>query len=100
MNDSLSRLLWALPLVLIFGVAGIWLLKRWLALLARPPARAEALAITQSLPLSDRSTAHLLTVDGRRLLVVESTSTINTVELDGAKPMRARSGSTIFRPWP
>jgi flagellar biogenesis protein FliO len=100
MNDTLSRLLWALPLVLIFGVATMWLLRRWLAVLARAPARAEALALTQSLTLSDRSTAHLLTVDGRRLLVVESTSTISTVELDGARPMRARSGFAGFRPWP
>jgi flagellar biogenesis protein FliO len=99
MDDSLSRLLWALPLVLGVGVLGILALKRWLVLLGRAPSAGSALALQQSLALSERATAHLLQVDGRRLLVVETASAVSTVELDAPAPRRWSGALPGGRGW-
>jgi len=89
MDASLARLLWALPLVLVIGVAAIWALKRWLHLLERAPGAAAPLSLKQSLSLSDRATAHVLEVEGRRFVVVESAQAISTVELGAPRPLAA-----------
>ncbi len=89
MDASLARLAWALPLVLVIGVAAIWALKRWLLLLGRASAPGAALALEQSLSLSERATAHVLNVQGRRVLVVESANAIGTLELEGRQQRAA-----------
>lgn len=90
MDDSLARLLWALPLVLLLGVASIWLLKRWLVQIGRVPGASTPLVLEQSMALSERATAHLLEIGGRRVLVVESGDAINSIEL--ATPGRRAGG--------
>ncbi len=70
MNDSLSRLLWALPLVLGVGVIAILLLKRALDRVGVSAQVTERLQLAQSVDLSEGQRAHLLEVDGQCVLVV------------------------------
>jgi flagellar biogenesis protein FliO len=70
--DALWRLLWALPLVLALGVAAVLLLKRFVgpASAARWPGRR--MSACESVALSDETRLHLLEIDGKAWLVVES----------------------------
>ena len=96
MDASLARLWWALPVVLLIGVAAIWLLKRSLPSLARGGEARAALALEQSLSLSDRTTAHVLNVQGRRIVVIESPNAIGTIELETSQ---RRASGWPGRPW-
>lgn len=88
MDESLSRLIWALPLVLLLGVAMIWVVKRWLPLLGGRSVANAPLTLLQTMQLSERAAVHVLQVDGRRLVIVETASALNTVEVD--VPVRRR----------
>jgi flagellar biogenesis protein FliO len=88
MDESLSRLVWALPLVLLLGVAMIWVVKRWLPLLGGPSGGNAPVTLLQTMQLSERAAVHVLHVEGRRLIVIETPSALNTVEID--VPVRRR----------
>jgi flagellar biogenesis protein FliO len=73
MMDTVWKLMWALPLVLAVGVAAVLMLKRIVV-----PSRAAApspqrVRTSESLQLSEHTHVHLLDVDGRSYVVVEST---------------------------
>lgn len=71
MNDSLTRLLWALPLVLALGVVAILIVKRSLDRLGVGGAvPTEPMRLRQTLALPDGLQAHLLEIDGQSLLVL------------------------------
>lgn len=71
MNDSLTRLLWALPLVLALGVVAMLAIKRGLDRLGlQGPSPAEPMRLRQTLALPDGLQAHLLEIDGQSLLVL------------------------------
>lgn len=74
MNDVLSRLAWALPLVLVLALVAIFVVKRSLARMGIGTGANEPMRLRQSLPLSDALKAHLLDVDGQAVLVLEGTA--------------------------
>jgi len=69
--NPLLRLLWALPLVLAVGVAGMLVLRRFLAPAAAPRG-AMRVVLRETLALSEHSRVHLLEIDGGGYLIVES----------------------------
>ena len=70
--DTLWRLVWALPLVLVTGFAAMLVLKRFMA--ASPPATRDIrrLTLRESLTLSEESRLHLIEVDRETYLIIES----------------------------
>jgi flagellar biogenesis protein FliO len=72
MNDTFVRLSWALPLVLALAVAAALVLRRFIPQLQVPRPQSGRLALNESLQLSDASKVHLLSVDGQRILLVET----------------------------
>jgi len=72
MSDVFLRLLWALPLVLMTGIAIMLLLRRVLPLPASSATDIAPLAVRHSLTLADDTRVHLLEVDRKSYLLVES----------------------------
>jgi flagellar biogenesis protein FliO len=70
--DALWRLLWALPLVLALGAAAVLLLKRFIGPVAAARRLGRRMSACESVALSDETRVHLLEVDGKAWLVVES----------------------------
>lgn len=92
MNDNLSRLLWALPLVLALGVVAILIIKRSLERLGvRSETATEPMRLRQTLALSDGLQAHLLEVDGQFLLVLSG---------NGPATMQSLPRRALGRAWP
>jgi flagellar biogenesis protein FliO len=71
--DALWRLAWALPLVLAVGAAAILVLKYFVIPAQAARRSARRIELRESLPLSDETRIHLIEVDRRAYLVVEST---------------------------
>jgi flagellar biogenesis protein FliO len=73
MTDALLRLMWALPLVLVIGIAAALVLKRFvLPGVGRPAPQGQRLTLRESLSISQDTRLHLLDIDGRAHLVIES----------------------------
>ncbi|HKU15151.1 MAG TPA: hypothetical protein VJQ52_12205 [Steroidobacteraceae bacterium] len=72
MTDALLRLAWALPLVLGIGVAAALVLKRFVVPVASGTPQGQRLSLRESLAVSADTRLHLLEVDGRTHLLVES----------------------------
>jgi hypothetical protein len=70
--ESAWRLIWALPLVLSLGAAAIILIRRVTSPQA-PPLSSARLRLCESLQLSAETHLHLVEVDERVHLVIEST---------------------------
>ncbi|MET0534973.1 MAG: hypothetical protein ABW171_12170 [Steroidobacter sp.] len=67
------KLAWALPLVLAIGVGAMLLLRKFLVPVARQAGDDQPrMVVRQSLPVSEQTSVHLIEVDGRDYLVVES----------------------------
>jgi hypothetical protein len=67
--DTLLRLAWALPLVLLIGLGLMLAMKRLMsAERASPPAPA----LSKTLRLSEQTQAHVIDVAGQHYLVIES----------------------------
>lgn len=86
MNDSVSRLTWALPLVLTLGVLAILVIKRVLRT-AHPASDDAPMRLRQSLKLSEAAQLHLVSLDGQCILVVESSGAPAVHVLAGPPPM-------------
>jgi flagellar biogenesis protein FliO len=71
--DTVLRLAWALPLVLAVGVVTLLMLRPLLAQSGPATRPVERMSVRESLPLSDDTRVHLIEVDGKTYLVVEST---------------------------
>lgn len=97
MNDSLSRLLWALPLVLLLGVAAIFIVKRSLDRLGLGRDAELPMRLRQSLALSEGLNAHLMDVDGQPVLVLEGASAAGTQVQLLARPAPARGWPGVAR---
>ena len=94
MNDSLTRLLWALPLVLALGVVAILIVKRGLDRLGVHGAKAaEPMRLRQTLALPDGLQAHLLEIDGQSLLVLPG-------QAGAAATVQLLPRSAPVRAWP
>lgn len=73
MADTLWRLAWALPLVLAVGFVAVLLLKRFgLPVQAVAEEAARRMNLRESLTLSEDTRVHLIEVDRKTYLVVES----------------------------
>jgi flagellar biogenesis protein FliO len=72
MTDALLRLAWALPLVLAIGVAAALVLKRFVLPAASETPKGQRLSLRESLSVSDDTRLHLLEVDGKTHLLIES----------------------------
>jgi hypothetical protein len=94
MNDTLVRLAWALPLVLVLGCAAAWLLRRSMDRLGVGAAPAAPMNLVQTLPLSDGLRAHLIAIGPRNVLVVEGASA-PVIQVLPDPPVRARRAT----PW-
>jgi hypothetical protein len=89
MDESLWRLTWALPLVLVLGIVAMLALRRILqGATGKAVASGDAMVLKQSLKLSDSSTAHLLIVQGKPMLVVEGSHGVSSIELSSAAARR------------
>jgi flagellar biogenesis protein FliO len=72
MTDTLWRLAWALPLVLVTGMAAVLTLRRFVVPAQGPGQQAQRLRLQQSLSLSDETRVHMIEVDRQVFLIVES----------------------------
>ena len=72
MTDTLWRLVWALPLVLVTGAAAMLLLKRILTPAGTSVEHGRHLTLRESLIISDGTRMHLIEVDRQKYLLVES----------------------------
>jgi flagellar biogenesis protein FliO len=91
--DALSRLAWALPLVLFTGVGVMLVLKRFVVPSDGPsPASTQRLTVSESITLSDDTRVHLLHLDRKSaFLVVESMRNATLQSLttqNGESPIR------------
>jgi hypothetical protein len=67
--DTLLRLAWALPLVLLIGLGLMLAMKR---LMSAEPASAPVPALSKTLRLSEQTQAHVIDIAGQHYLVIES----------------------------
>jgi hypothetical protein len=70
--NSLSRLFWALPLVLVVGAAVMLVLRRFV-LPVTLPRGATRIVARETLALSEHTRVHLVEIDGSSHLILEST---------------------------
>jgi flagellar biogenesis protein FliO len=96
--EILLRLCWALPLVLLAGLAIMLLLKR---VVVTPGAkdRHRRLSLCESLTVSDEMRVHLIEVDGGAYLVTESArrSAIQVAAARTGQAGRGQVGGAV--PW-
>jgi flagellar biogenesis protein FliO len=72
MTDPLLRLLWALPFVLLVGVAAALMLRRIVKPAVHSPRSALRMSLSESLQLSEHTRVHLIEFDNDSYLLVES----------------------------
>ena len=97
MNDTLIRLTWALPLVLVLGVVAILVLRRVAPVLQGPTAQPNQLQLQESLRLSDKTVVHLVHAGGKPLLIAEGADgQVAVHSLHEAQPPR---GGWSLNPW-
>ena len=72
--ETVWRLMWALPLVLVIGAVAAVVLRRFVvpSIQASKTAR---LALRESMPLSKDTRVYLIEIDNARFVVVESART-------------------------
>lgn len=90
MTDTLWRMTWALPLVLVLGVLAIVVLKR--VLRAVPSSDSPPMNLRQSLKLSDAAQLHLVALGGQSILVVETAA--------GTPAVHVLTGAPQVPAWP
>jgi flagellar biogenesis protein FliO len=96
MTDTLWRLAWALPLVLITGLAAVLVLKKIVvpALPADPAARR--MTLRERMSVSGSTSLYLIEVDGQAYLLVESPA--GTVLQQAAPKTEAAQPRAAFGP--
>ncbi len=88
--DALWRLVWALPVELVTGVAAMLVLRRVLGRHHSSPATREPrLRAIETLAVSDETRAYLVEIDRRPMLVIESTRQVTLQEV----PLHASTGA-------
>jgi flagellar biogenesis protein FliO len=95
--DTLLRLMWALPLVVLVGVGLMVAMKRFMAVDSRAP---QAPSLLKTLRLSEQTQAHVIDVEGHHFLVVESERSValEAVANSGAQPP-AMKPLRVRTPW-
>lgn len=95
--DALTRLIWALPLVLLMGLGVVLLLRRFVVPVPLQQQHRSRMKLSESLTLSDYTCAHLIEIDGRTYAVIESTRQL-TFHALAAQVHELPRVSTLFRP--
>lgn len=95
---TMWRLAWALPLVLAVGVAAM-LVIRGLVAPSQVKRPAQRLSARGSLSLSDKTCVHLIDVDGKDYLVIESAQQTVLQSVTTAPGDRSRSPVRFGSPW-
>ena len=93
--DALWRLTWALPVVLLTGIAVMLVLKRWMAPECRLGGRTAkaVMSLRESLSVSDQTHVYLIAVGRQEYVLVESARNAVIQARDaGSQPRR-------IRPW-
>jgi flagellar biogenesis protein FliO len=72
MMDTLWRLVWALPLVLLTGAAVMLLLKQFVRPVRPTSHVALRMTLRESMSVADDTRVHLIEADGQTYLLVES----------------------------
>ena len=90
--ETLLRLAWALPLVLLMGLGLMLAMKR---LFSVERASASAPALSKTLRLSEQTQAHVIEIDGQHCLVIESERSV-AVEVLASK---AGAPAPATNPW-
>ena len=87
--DILSRLAWALPLVLLLGAALMLGLRRFV-IKPRAGAAKQRMTLCESLMLSEETRVHLFELDGRAYLIAESTkqTVLQAAQVRGGEMVR------------
>jgi hypothetical protein len=99
MSDQLLRLAWALPLVIVVGIALIHVLKR-LGVGMAQPAAGVAPQVLSDLKLTEHTRFIVVDAAGQRFMVLESTANVHVQPLlpqTGASPKRLARKSCV---WP
>jgi flagellar biogenesis protein FliO len=89
--DILIRLAWALPLVLAVGLAAMLVLRRFVVPAAGGSGPTRRMSVRESLALSDETRAHLVEIDGKPYLIVESLrrTALEPLQVGVAEPRRS-----------
>jgi hypothetical protein len=72
MMDTLWRLVWALPLVLLTGAAVMLLLRQFVRPVRATSPAALRMSLRESMSVSNDTRVHLIEADGQTYLLVES----------------------------
>lgn len=83
--DAIWKLTWALPLVLLTGLVVVLLLKRVMNVPAAEGS-VQRLRNRESLTLSGHTRLHLVEVDGKPLLLIESDRATQLQALEAGGP--------------
>jgi flagellar biogenesis protein FliO len=94
MMDAAWRLAWALPLVLLVGAAAVLLLRRFVLPTQPATLQRQRLSRRESLSLSQETRVHLIEVDGKPYLLVESArqALLQSTSSPTAEPSRPSAG--------
>jgi hypothetical protein len=93
MTETLVRLSWAFPTVVLGGVGVMLLIKRFIAPKSPAAGRGDTLTLLQSMRLSESSTIHLVAIDGQRMIVIEGGAQVAAMPLEGTPLPRWRAGT-------
>ena len=94
----LWRLAWALPLVLVVGTVVMLILRRFVQPSPLPAERPK-LSVRGSVTLSDKTSMHLVDVDGKEFLIVESAQQTSVQLLAAAAIEPARRVTRLNAAW-
>jgi flagellar biogenesis protein FliO len=97
--ETLWRLAWALPLVLLVGAVTVLLLKRFAVPTLPSNRSAPRLTLQESLSVSDDTRLHLVAVDRRTFLVVESSRHAQMHQVSEGGSEIARQPARFTPPW-
>jgi flagellar biogenesis protein FliO len=97
--NALSRLLWALPLVLATGVAAMLLLRRFVVPMQTRSRDARRLSLRESLAVSDDTRLHLVEIDQQPYVIVESARGAVLQAMPAAAVDAQRSAARLTPRW-
>lgn len=97
--EAAWRLVWALPLVVATGAAVVLFLRRIIAPVGRSQFAAQRLRVRETISLSEHSRAHLIEVDDRAYLLVESSQTMHLQPVAALATETSVAVANVSVPW-
>jgi hypothetical protein len=99
MMDTLWRLVWALPLVLLTGAAVMLLLRHFVRPVQPTSQVALRMSLRESMSVSNDTRVHLLVADGQTYLLVESPGGTVLQPTQPKPAHEARLPGNVGPPW-